>query len=64
MFIKIKVHVEEMATHSRFLGFFFTFYNYFLIYFFIEGYLFYGILLFSVKPQHESATGIHISPPF
>ena len=24
----------------------------------------YRILLFSVKPQHESATGIHISPPF
>ena len=24
----------------------------------------YSILLFSVKPQHESATGIHISPPF
>ena len=24
----------------------------------------YRILLFSVKPQHESAIGIHISPPF
>ena len=27
--------------------------------FFIEGYLLYRILLFSVKPQHESAIGIH-----
>ena len=35
----------------------------FLIYFFIEGYLLYRIVLFSVKP-HESAIGIHISPPF
>ena len=35
---------------------------YFLIYFFIE--LLYRILLFSVKPQHESAIGIHISLPF
>ena len=24
----------------------------------------YRILLFSVKPQYESAIGIHISPPF
>ena len=32
--------------------------------FFIEGYLLCRILLFSVKPQHESVTGIHISPPF
>ena len=24
----------------------------------------YRILLFSVKPQHESAIGIHTSPPF
>ena len=24
----------------------------------------YRVLLFSVKPQHESAIGIHISPPF
>ena len=30
----------------------------------IEGYLLYRILLFSVKPQHESAVGIHISSPF
>ena len=36
----------------------------FLIYFSIEEKLLYRILLFSVKPQHESATGIHISPPF
>ena len=35
-----------------------------LIYFFIEGYLLYRILLFSVKLQHESAIGIYISLPF
>ena len=33
------------------------------IYFLIEGYLFYRILLFSVTCQHESAISIHISPP-
>ena len=33
------------------------------IYFLIEGWLLYRILLFSVKPQHESAIGIHVSPP-
>ena len=32
--------------------------------FFIEGKLLYRILLFSVKPQYESAIGIHISTPF
>ena len=32
--------------------------------FFIEGSLLYRILLFSIKPQHESAIGICISPPF
>ena len=37
---------------------------FFLIYFFIEGYLLYRVLLFSVKLQHESAIGLHISPPF
>ena len=36
----------------------------FLNLFFIEGQLLYRILLFSVKPQHESAIVIHISPPF
>ena len=35
----------------------------FLIYFLIEGLLLYRILLFSVKPQHESAIGMHVSPP-
>ena len=35
---------------------------FFLIYCFIEGKLLYTILLFSAK--HESAIGIHISPPF
>ena len=33
-------------------------------YFFIEGSLLYRILLFSVKPQHESTMGTHIHPPF
>ena len=37
---------------------------FFLIYFFIEGSLLYRIFLFSVKPQHESAIGIDIFPPF
>ena len=38
---------------------------FFLIYlFFIEGELLYRILLFSVKPQHESDIDIHMSPPF
>ena len=37
---------------------------FFLIYFLVEGYLLYRILLFSVKPQHESAIGIHIPLPF
>ena len=32
--------------------------------FLIEGELLYRILLFSVKPQHESAIDIHISPSF
>ena len=33
----------------------------FFIYFFIEAYLLYRMLLFSVKPQCESARGTHIS---
>ena len=33
-------------------------------FFLIEGQLLYRILLFSLKPQHESAIDIHISPPF
>ena len=33
------------------------------VFFLIERLLLYRILLFSVKPQHESAIGIHISPP-
>ena len=32
--------------------------------FFIEAQLLYRILLFSVKPWHESSIGIHISLPF
>ena len=38
------------------------FFFFFLIYSFIEEYPLYRIL-FSVKPQRESAIGIHISPP-
>ena len=37
---------------------------FFIYLFFIEGQLLYRIFLFSVKPQRESAIGIHISPPF
>jgi len=33
-------------------------------FFLIEGQLLYRVLLFSVKPQRESAIGIHISPSF
>ena len=33
------------------------------IYFLIEGWLLYRISLFSVNYQHESAIGIHMSPP-
>ena len=36
----------------------------FFLSFLLKDKLLYGILLFSVKPQHESAIGIHISPPF
>ena len=36
--------------------------QYFNLFIFIEGELLYRILLFSVKPQHESAIGIHMSP--
>ena len=32
--------------------------------FFIEGSLLYRILLFSVKPQHESAIGTYTCPTF
>ena len=43
----------------------YIFFSFFLkkIIHFIEGWLLYRILLFSVKPQQESAIGIHISPP-
>ena len=47
-----------MKTHVQ-VFFFFS-----INLFFIEGQLLYRIWLFSVKPQHESAIGIHISPPF
>ena len=33
------------------------------IYFLIEGQLLYRIVLVSAKHQHESAIGIHMSPP-
>ena len=36
----------------------------FIYLFFTEALLLYRILLFSVKPQHESAIGTHLSPPF
>ena len=37
---------------------------YIIYLFFIEGELLYRILLFSVKPQYESAIDIHLSLPF
>ena len=40
-------------------------YSFWILYLFIyftEGKLFYRILLFSVKRQHESAIGVHMSP--
>ena len=36
---------------------------FFFFFFLIEGKLLYRILLFSIKPQHKSAIGIHVSPP-
>jgi len=54
--IHVYVWLSPFAVHLKLL--------YFLInLFFIEGFL-YRILLFSVKPQHESAIGIHIYTPF
>ena len=38
--------------------------DFILNYFIIEGQLLYRILLFSVRPQHKSAIGIHTTPPF
>ena len=46
-------------THGHICEYIFLF----LIYFFIEGLFLYRLLLFSVKPQHESARGIYISLP-
>ena len=43
-------------------SFFFQFMN-FLMYFLIEGSLLYNIMLVSAMHQHESAIGIHMSPP-
>ena len=48
---------QPVSGQDSFLFFLFCFL------FFIEKYLLYRIL-FSVKPQHETATGILISPPF
>ena len=39
-------------------------YSFFFFLFFNEGQLLNRILLFSVKPQHELAIGVHISSPF
>ena len=36
--------------------------TFFSLIFLIEGQLLYRIMLFSVKPQHESVIGIHMSP--
>ena len=36
---------------------------FFFLFFLIERYLLYRILLFSVKYQHESAIGVHMSSP-
>ena len=55
IFIFIVKYIKLPATYMQFI-----FFNLF----FIEGKLLYKILLFSVKPLHESAIGTHISPPF
>ena len=47
------------GVHVSFLILFFH-----VILFFFEGLLLYRILLFSVKPQHESNIDRHTSPPF
>ena len=54
-------HLWSFLLCTLFGVFFFFFFSLFI---FIERYLLYRILLFSVKPQHESAIGIHMSPPF
>ena len=51
---------EVMGPHAIFLSFLNIEYFFFFIYFFTEGELLYRILLFSVKPQHESAIGVHM----
>ena len=43
-------------------NYFFTVSFFKFVYFLIEGEVLYRILLFSVKPQHESAIGIQMSP--
>ena len=52
--------VTFLTLGSSLLSFFVVFVTFlsYLIFFFFEGYLLYRIWLFSVKPQHESATAI------
>ena len=68
-----RASLEAMLPHSNkhsqiLLSFFYSpvVFIFFIkfIYFFIEWQLLYRTLLFSFKPQHESAIGVHISPPF
>ena len=65
----IHIHRSDMSSIVTFFAYvsdFFIYYFFFLKInlFFIEAQLLYRILLFSVKLQHESIIGIHISPPF
>ena len=55
--ILMKVFAGKQWKHRHSVFFFF-------LILLTEGKLLYRILLFSVKPQHESAIGMHISSPF
>ena len=54
---------EVMGPDAMILVFWILSFVFFKL-FFIEGNCFTEFCFFSVKPQHESATGIQISPPF
>ena len=64
----IELHPYWVNIHLQFLYLLHGLIPLFLLFlinlFFTEGSLLYKILLLSLNPQHESAIGIHISPPF
>ena len=56
---KSSLTFETMCYETYLVSFFLK-----LIYFLIGGWFLYRILLFSVKPQHESGVGTYVSLPF